>query len=74
MMKMDAVNSVNVGDTVYFNFVFDSPDSSGVVVEINNGRYLVEDHNHYKGQRCRNWMERDEFVSQEELDSGEYWN
>jgi hypothetical protein len=74
MMKMDTVNSVNVGDTVYFNFVFDSPDSSGVVVEINNGRYLVEDHNHYKGERCRNWMERDEFVSQEELDPGEYWN
>lgn len=71
---MDAVNSVNVGDTVYFNFVFDCPDSSGVVVEIENGRYLVEDHDQYKGKRNRDWMNRDEFVSQEELDSGEYWN
>jgi hypothetical protein len=74
MMKMDTVNSVNVGDAVYFNFVFDSPDSSGVVVEIDNGRYLIEDHDHYNGKKYQNWMERDEFISQEELDSGEYWN
>ena len=68
------MDAVNVGDTVYFNFVFDSPDSSGVVVEIDNGRYLVEDNDNYKGNKYRNWMDRDEFVSQEELDSSEYCN
>lgn len=71
---MDSVNVdvVNVGDEVYWNFVFGQPDSSGVVIGIENGRYHIEDADRYYGEALRYWMNRDEFVSAHELENGEF--
>lgn len=63
---------VNVGDEVYWNFVFGQPDSSGVVVDIDGDRYLVENNDHYYGEIHREWMDRADFVSNEELENGEF--
>lgn len=70
---MDSVNAdvVNVGDEVYWNFVFGRPDSSGVVIGIENDRYHIEDADRYYGEALRYWMNRDEFVSAYELENGE---
>lgn len=72
-MTMDSVNAdvVNVGDEVYWNFVFGRPDSSGVVIGIENDRYHIEDADRYYGEALRYWMNRDEFVSAYELENGE---
>ena len=61
------MNAVNVGDVVYWYFVFDRPECEGVVVEIENNRCLVEQRD--GGLVERRWMERDDFVSESELEN-----
>jgi hypothetical protein len=64
------MDAVNVGDAAHWDFVFGWADSSGVVVAVDGDRYLVEQSDW--GVVEQHWMNRDEFVSDNELATGEF--